>query len=40
MRLPDSLECVNTLSVFLPDLHNFSEGPFADDLEEVESLDG
>ena len=37
---PDSLERVDPLGIFLPDLHDFTEATLSDDLEQVELFDG
>lgn len=38
MSLPDSLERIYSLCVFLPDLHNFSKAAFSYDLQQIKGL--
>lgn len=38
--LPDRLERVDPLRIFLPDLHDFAEAALPNDLEQIELLDG
>lgn len=36
---PDSLECIDSLSIFFAHLHDFTKATFADNFEKVESFD-
>jgi hypothetical protein len=40
MRFPYSFESIDTLCVLFPDLHDLSETALADDLEQIERIDG
>ncbi len=40
MCLSDWLQCIDSLSILLPHLHNFAEATLADNFEQVEGFDG
>jgi len=39
MSLPDCLECVDPLGIFLSDLHYFPEASLSDNLKQIKRLD-